>query len=428
MEHKDDKTLVVSSNNLVEAKYDFTLWQKRIFVYMVSQINVFDQDFKLQKFFIKDLMKFFGVKSKDDYATIRRVPEELYQASMKTPYKTPEGFKRWKEIRIISQFTRPEDREEENSYIELKFNDDLKPHLVQLKELFAQYDIRNIIGLRSVYSFRMYEILKSRNHPRGEKEITVEELKEILDVERKYKLYGDFKRKVLLQAQNDLNECCDITFTFVEKKHGKKVASLVFNILANVPRRNQRLMEKMAEEAEKNAAAVPVLIKNGTLARALFPQIQPFGISRKVFDRWAETYPEAHLEDCVADFLQKLKTGKIREQDPAKQGGYLRILIEKADFSQKTSTAAASKKPPAKPADTKPTTAEIEAQRLREVMERDKQTARELFTAHENLLSEITIELNEERGAEFFPDDFEVNALLRALVIGKVRGRFPERF
>lgn len=134
MEQKDDKTLVVSSNNLVEAKYNFTLWQKRIFVYMVSQINIFDQDFRLEKFYIKDLMKFFGVKSKEDYATIRKVPEELYQASMKTPYKTGQGFKRWKEVRIISQFTRPEDREEDNAYIELKFNDDLKPHLIQLKE------------------------------------------------------------------------------------------------------------------------------------------------------------------------------------------------------------------------------------------------------------------------------------------------------
>ena len=54
-----------------------------------------------------------------------------------------------------------EDKEEDNAYIELKFNDDLKPHLLDLKQLFSQYNIQNIIYLRSVYSFKMYEWIKS---------------------------------------------------------------------------------------------------------------------------------------------------------------------------------------------------------------------------------------------------------------------------
>ena len=58
----DNKKIVVTSNDLIHAKYTFTLWQKRVFVYMVSQINSFeDKEFQIHKMYIKDLMQFFKV-------------------------------------------------------------------------------------------------------------------------------------------------------------------------------------------------------------------------------------------------------------------------------------------------------------------------------------------------------------------------------
>ena len=89
------------------------------------------------------------------------------------------------------------------AYIELKFNDDLKPMLLELKKLFNKYDIKNIIPLRSVFSFRIFELLKQYESI-GHREIRLEHLKEMLGIENKYSLYANFKRKVILQAQKDL--------------------------------------------------------------------------------------------------------------------------------------------------------------------------------------------------------------------------------
>lgn len=438
MEFRDERKMVVSSNNLIEAKYNFSLWQKRIFVYMVSQITTIHDEFKLQKFYIKDLMNFFNVKSKEDYKIIRHVPEELYRASMKTPYRTKEGFKRWKEVRIISQYTRPEDKEADNAYIELKFNDDLKPHLIQLKELFAQYDIRNIIGLRSVYSFRIYEILKSRNHLRGEREITVDELKEILDVESKYKLYADFKRKVLQQAQRDLEEYCDIAFDFREIKEGKKVHKLEFSIRKNIPRSlRQQTIEigqgRVVAEPKPASAEQPTVVSMLETEdfKRLFPKVQPHGISQKTFADWLAKFPLEHIEDCVEDFLKKIASGKISETDRTKQGGYLRTLIEKADFTARRELemkkAEARKKEEEQKRQQAMSQQSDEVQK-RAAIEREKQITRDILDAYEGLLEEITEQLNAVRGSDYLPEDFETNPLFRVLVIGRVKGRFPDAF
>ena len=236
---EDSKKLVVSSNNLIHAKYSFTLWQKRIFAYMVSEINSFDdREFPLQKMYIRDLMNFFKVKNKDDYNVIERVPEQMYAMSMRLPYRTDKGHKRWGEVRILSKYTRPEDKIDGNAYIELKFNDDLKPHLLELKRLFSQYDIQNIIHLRSVYSFKMYELIKA-NQYLSKWEVDLPDLKEMLDVEEKYRNYGSFKLRILNAAQIDLTEYCDVTFSYIEKTVGKRVDRLIFYIRKNTPTRGQ---------------------------------------------------------------------------------------------------------------------------------------------------------------------------------------------
>ena len=61
----------------------------------------------------------------------------------------------------------------------------------------------------------------------------------------KYKLYGHFKNKIIIKAQKELSEQCDITFQFKEIKKSNKVVGLEFLIIPN--KTNKKCIEFKGE-------------------------------------------------------------------------------------------------------------------------------------------------------------------------------------
>ncbi len=102
--------------------------------------------------------------------------------------------------------------------IEATFHPDLKPYLIQLKNRYLMYDMENLLHISSSNSIRMYELLKAFEKI-GKRSFEIEELKEILGVAEKYHgRYYNFKKRIIVQAQKDLNKYTDIAFTFRESK------------------------------------------------------------------------------------------------------------------------------------------------------------------------------------------------------------------
>ncbi|MEH7569563.1 replication initiation protein, partial [Priestia megaterium] len=118
-------------------------------------------------------------------------------------------------------------------YITLQFHPSLKYLFLELKEKFTSYQLENVVRLNSVYSIRIYELLKQYERLR-KRELTLEELRHFLAIEpTKYKQYGHFKSKVLAVAQKEINNKTDIHFEFVEIKTGRKVTSIEFIITSS---------------------------------------------------------------------------------------------------------------------------------------------------------------------------------------------------
>ncbi|MES9765439.1 replication initiation protein, partial [Priestia megaterium] len=123
--------------------------------------------------------------------------------------------------------------EENEGYITLQFHPSLKYLFLELKEKFTSYQLENVVRLNSVYSIRIYELLKQYERLR-KRELTLEELRHFLAIEpTKYKQYGHFKSKVLAVAQKEINNKTDIHFEFVEVKTGRKVTSIEFIITSS---------------------------------------------------------------------------------------------------------------------------------------------------------------------------------------------------
>jgi len=95
---------------------------------------------------------------------------------------------------------------------------------LELKEKFTSYQLENVVRLNSVYSIRIYELLKQYERIRKRK-LTLEELRYFLGIEKdKYIQYGHLKNKVLLVAQKEINEKTDIQFTFNEIKQEPSIS------------------------------------------------------------------------------------------------------------------------------------------------------------------------------------------------------------
>jgi plasmid replication initiation protein len=318
MEHQlsmfttNKKSLVVKSNSLMEAKFHFKLWEMRLFEKMISLIKKGDTEFRACKIYIIDLINYFEGNSRNDYELIREAALSLGDKKLFIPYQTAKGAKRWAKISIFPTVTIPdgEDRGGENAYIELEFHNDLKPHLLDLKERFKAYDIRNIQSLRSIYSIRMFILLKQFDNI-GFRRIEIAVLRNLLGVEeQQYKLYADFKKRVILRPQKDLKKYCDICFDFKEEKVGRKVHSITFIIKSNKPVRSKKQLEAPVE---------PKILSQPQ--QETYELVKEWGITEETLLEILKERNLEHIHTCI-EVTRDTKSAKNK-------GAYFMSLVKK---------------------------------------------------------------------------------------------------
>ena len=309
MKHKQSKNaLVVTSNDLVYAKYDWSLWQKRVFIYAISQIEKESKIFEPIKIHIKDVLNFYNSSdAQTSYKAIIEAPKKLSEG-IEIPYISEEGEKRIAYISVFKFYTIPEKVSNENQYIEIVFNDDLKPHLLDLKEKFLKYDVKNIVGLQSIYSFRMFEILKSYEF-RKEIELELEYLRDILGITGMYKQYGEFKTFVIEKAQRDFLDYCDISFTFKAKKEGRKITSLLFFISKNKPKKRENQERETSTEYKEKVLPQETNEQEKIYNEFSSVVINDFGVTPMALSKIIQEYDPERIRKQIRIIQRKMKKG-----------------------------------------------------------------------------------------------------------------------
>ncbi|GAB6170511.1 replication initiation protein [Clostridium carnis] len=220
---KDDY-LVTKSNKLIACNYDLSLQEQKIILTLASMVQPNDIEFKEYAFKIKEFMELLNIKDKSKYVEVPKITKEL----MKKVLEIKEG----NDLVQFSWLSSARYKTGEGIVI-LKFDSSLKPYMLELKELYTSYKLSNILTLKSKYSIRIYELLKS-NLYRKVIEFNIEDLKDMVGAkEKSYNVYQNFKNKVIIKAQKELKEKTDIQFEFEEIKTGRKVTSLKFYIRSN---------------------------------------------------------------------------------------------------------------------------------------------------------------------------------------------------
>lgn len=250
---KGQKNLVIKSNQIIEARYNFDLWELRVFAKMVTMIEPNDVEFKKYKISIKELMEYFGKIDKGLYERLRAIPERLMEKRIYMNILDEKG----REIEFVAPLivgAKRSKKFDQNAFIELQFHPDLKNDLLLLKSQFTKYDIRNLYDLQSAHSIRLYELLKQyENTNQKSRLFDIYDLKAKLGVKSKYSKYSNFKARVILKAQKDLEQYTDISFTFEEIKKGRTVEQIVFYITSKDIQLEEGKEEDLPIKEEKTA-------------------------------------------------------------------------------------------------------------------------------------------------------------------------------
>jgi len=210
------------SHLIINSKYALTSSEINLILTLLTAIKKEDEDFKDYQF---TLANFNEKTSKKITSTDLK---SAIKGLMGKPLEIEESPTNWEIFHWFSYFRY------KDGLITCRFDKRLKPYLLEIKDRFVVSDLRMLLPIRSSYSKRMYLLLKEYSKI-GKRTFNVEELQEVLKVPKSFKVYSEFKKKVLKRAELDINKFTDLEIKLNDKngKRGRKVVEVTFEIKKN---------------------------------------------------------------------------------------------------------------------------------------------------------------------------------------------------
>ncbi|MBF0012566.1 replication initiation protein [Enterococcus casseliflavus] len=216
---------VIKANSLIQkTTYNLTSTEQKLILSMIKNIDITSKNLGIFKFHIRDFCDIMGLKYngkiisdiKEAITRLASDDKKFWIEEIDEKGKKSSTYFSWIGSVQITE-----------SVVEISMGQHMLKYLIGLNEYFTQYNFWNIIYLKSKYSIRLFELLKSYENI-GKLRISVAELRKKFQANQK--LYGDFKRTVLLKSKEEINKYTDIQIDFVEIKNGKSVEFIEFTI------------------------------------------------------------------------------------------------------------------------------------------------------------------------------------------------------
>jgi plasmid replication initiation protein len=217
---------VRKANRLNEAKFRLTTTEYRILLLCVSKVKPMTDDVP-NKFRIygTEFADMFGISTKNAYKQIREGLDSTWDKQFFERIPATKGTEAgWRRRRfVITQEYNPGE-----GYGELEFHPDFLQHLVNLREQYTDYGLRNVTHLPSFNVIRVYELLVQFRKV-GHRTFEISWFKELLGLENSYPRFKDLRTHVIEPALKLIDAHTDIQIIkhdkkwFRTEKRGKKV-------------------------------------------------------------------------------------------------------------------------------------------------------------------------------------------------------------
>lgn len=245
-------TLIKKANELIEARYKFDVWETRFFLTVLSHIRREDEDFQAYRIWYRDVIKTFDLKSNQSYDLLREAAKSLMSKSFKVS-SVENGYKRETEYHIIRSVNYLAEGQtgkgvEEQEYLDVTVDPEMRPMLLQLQRNFTAYDLRNVVKL-GTYPVRVYELLKQYESI-GKRTLRIKDLKRMFELTEEYPLFANFFQRVIKPSIRDINVYTDITITDLERiKEGRRIVALCFVFESKRTEEVKRLRGELGQQS-----------------------------------------------------------------------------------------------------------------------------------------------------------------------------------
>jgi plasmid replication initiation protein len=227
--------LLAQANALTQAKYDFSVIEKRCLYQIIRQVRsqFIENDTGQRDLFDNLIVKISPemLAECSDSSNITKV----YQSLIKLNDRKIEvdNDNEW----FVTQYINYAKHNKKANVYEVEVSRLIMPYLVQLAGSFTSYDLTVALSLQSQYSQRFYEFCcQYKNRPNKTFFLDVDRLREMLMLEDKYPNIAHLRIRVIDVAQKELKEAfdkgaSDLWFDYrVKDTQGRKILSFFFEI------------------------------------------------------------------------------------------------------------------------------------------------------------------------------------------------------
>jgi plasmid replication initiation protein len=220
------------SNRLIRAGQGLSLAEKRIVMLAVSKLDSKKPivgSFST-KIMAADYAKSFNVSADTAYDQLQEASNTLHKRCI-TSYEAAyrRNGKPLPPTIVRMSWVGQVKYQHGEGWVELFWTEHIAPHLVGLKAQFTSYQLSQTTALRSIYSWRLLELLM-RFKTTGWAEYTVEDFNVSMDVPKDYiNDFGQVKRSIIEPAVRELIKKDHWKIEWNTTKAGRKVKSIRFD-------------------------------------------------------------------------------------------------------------------------------------------------------------------------------------------------------
>ena len=219
---------VVQSYLITAARYDFSVYEKRIIYRLVemcqaalsgqklgAKFQISDSLFNDVKEVVMPTSAFLNGESDENFNRVKTAILSLNNKVFEY-----EDDKIWKPIRIIEM-----PKLDKQGYVKFYLHEEIYQAILNFSKGYRKFELKTAFSFESSYTMRFYELLSGKTTAITYK---VDDLKIMFKLENKYKLTVDFIRYVIEPAQKELKEKAPFSFEYKFVKEGKKIIAFTF--------------------------------------------------------------------------------------------------------------------------------------------------------------------------------------------------------
>ncbi len=214
------------SNTLVRAAQGLTLTEKRVMASVVAKLDSV-RHWTPEKLKVcltaMEYAETFDLALPTAYEELQSAANKLFHRYIRWIEDTRRGPKEIK-MHWVAKAT----YHHGEGWIELVFHHEIAPHLFLLRKQFTSYKLAQASALRSLYSWRLLELIMQFKQE-GQLHITTEDFAQAMEAPRSCRTnFKDLRRRIIEPAVRELTEKDGLIITWEPEKAGRRVKALHF--------------------------------------------------------------------------------------------------------------------------------------------------------------------------------------------------------